>query len=395
MDVIAYDYYLQAMEEQWRYWLSNMEDTIALKRAEVLYDKVMKLDSGYAPVWVYKGSIYMDRHESTKEYYEKKYLDSVLWYADNALSIDPENDLAHFQKGKVFHIKGDFNLAIKNYKKAIVLNQDNTTASLWRLGFIYIFKKDYIKGISLFRDAVRKARGSPKDYLHMLYRLGQAYMYIDAYEESKYYFDKLINLSGWCWFQWFADFYQGNFQTSLDYLSTCNHAESFNRNLYRNANTYLQLREFENALNYFKKYRERREEFGLIQKDNLYREGFVLIQLGYQKEGMELIEKQLSLLDKKRNLRRPDGYDYHYAAIYAFLGDQYKAMQHLRDYKNKVLYPPGITSIIQIGFIQYDVMFENLWDNVEFQAFVKLINSENVAAIELIRKAEEIGDLDI
>jgi TolB-like protein/Tfp pilus assembly protein PilF len=392
-DVTAYDYILQAREEQWKYW--GGADTIALKRAEMLYDKVLELDPKYAPGWKAMGSIYYDRHYYTEEYFEKNFLDSVLWYCDKAISFDSEYGGAYHLKGMVFHKRGNIELAVKNYEKAVDLIQNDPFTlqeTLWRLGYVYIYKKDYINGISLIRKAVQLAKSSPQDYRHLLHRLGYAYLHIRAFEEAKDYFINSRDLSGWCiplcWFY----VYQGNFHASIDCASACCQADSSNYHCnYLLANNYLQLKEFEASMKYFRKFRKRMEDLGRIQWDNLYREGFALIQLGFQKEGTELIEKQLAVLDKRKKLGRSDGYDYHYAAIYAYRGDLERALQYIRDYEKKIFFSDIL--INPIIYIQHDIMFENLWENEEFKAIIQR-QEEKFAEIRAeIDQMEEEGEL--
>ena len=148
-------------------------------------------------------------------------------------------------------------------------------------------------------------------------------------------------------------------------------------------------------MEHFQKIRKTNEVLGRTQWDNLYREGFALIQMGNQVEGLELIENQLVQLEKRKKLGRPDGYDYHLAAIYASRGDEERALQHLRDYGETVLNPVPEENLIPISYIQYDIMFENLWDNEEFQAIVKRDHDEKAAARAQLKEMEERGELDL
>ncbi len=221
MDVTAYDYFLQAKEEQWKFWRGG--DTVALSKAEMLYNKVMKISPEYAPNWLYKASIYYDRHAGIENYFETKHLDSVLLFCDKAIRLDPSYDHPYVLKGMVLHRRGDVDQAIKSYEKAITLyrNDDNVlSGGLWRLGTIFLYKKEYLKGIWMIRKAVEKARGRPQDYRHMLYRLGNAYMYIGAYEEAKLYFDEWNILGGGFYFQACRpELLQGNFYSYSECLA--------------------------------------------------------------------------------------------------------------------------------------------------------------------------------
>lgn len=80
-------------------------------------------------------------------------------------------------------------------------------------------------------------------------------------------------------------------------------------------------------------------------------------------------------MDKICKLERPSPYDYHFAAIYAFKGDSVRALEHLRIYDEKVL-DPNIR-MYPISFAQYDVLFENIWDNEEFKKLMKNDSAKN------------------
>lgn len=399
MNVTAYDFILQAREELWKYWAGG--DIMAMKKAESMINKVLELDPGYALGWTRKGGIYWDRYGSTQEYFENDYLDSVLWYCNKAITLNPDEGLAYSLNGMVYHKRGNMESAIDYYEKALEVateQRDDITfwETSWRLGYLYLYQKNYIKGISLIREAVRLAKGSPQDYRHLLHRLAYAYSYIGAFEEAENYYVQSKNLGANCLRLCFFYTYQGNFQTSVDCASTCcQTGASQNQCNYIQANAYLQLRDFETSLQYFREFRNSQEQLGRIQQDNLYREGFALIQLGYQEEGTKLIEEQLDLLDKSKKLGRSDGYDYHYAAIYASRGDYKRALLHLRNYEETVIYPNSVISIIPIHYIQYDIMFENFRDQEEFKNFVKEIQDKNAAIREEIREMEEREEIDL
>ncbi len=125
-----------------------------------------------------------------------------------------------------------------------------------------------------------------------------------------------------------------------------------------------------------------------------YREGFIKIQLGLQEDGMDIIEKQLVRLNKGKTLNIPDNHDYHQAAIYASLGNKASALEHLRDF-TKQIYITDFEEIIPISFAQYDIMFENLWDNEEFKEIIKEDIDKKAAAVAQIRELEKRGELAI
>jgi tetratricopeptide (TPR) repeat protein len=187
-----------------------------------------------------------------------------------------------------------------------------------------------------------------------------------------------------------SDYWQGNFQASIDCAAECC---SNNSCKWFIAENYLQLREFEKSLTYFRENRkgDRDKQFifyNEVVSVQFYREGFALIQMGELEDGRALIEKQLTQLDKKRELGRADGYDYHYAAIYAFQGDQDRALKHLRDYSNKAMNWWFFKTPLE--FIQYDILFENLWGNEEFKALVKQDMEEKAKARSELEAMNEL-----
>ena len=335
INITAYDYILRARDEQWKYWFFN--DTVALNNAERLYDKALKLDPNYAPGWTAIGTIYYDRHLGSEEYYEENYLDSVLWYCEKASQIDPEYGFG--MKGMVYHRSGDIQKAIRNYEKEIEYEENNHYI-LWSLGTIYIFNKDYQKGISLIWKALQAAKASSREYMPLLNRLAYTYLWMGDYEEAEKYYLQAREMEASLLSSCNLHYYQGDFQTALECSMYCSQTPN-QWCLYFLGNTYFQLRDFENAVKYYRQFRELRQAYRVIQWDNLYREGIALIELGMKEEGMKLIEEQLSLLEKRKKLDRPDGYDYHLAAISAYRGDHEKAIQYLLDYDKKVFIVPS------------------------------------------------------
>jgi TolB-like protein len=388
INITAYDYILRARDEQWKFWFFN--DTVALNNAERLYYKALKLDPNYAPGWTARGSIYWDRHGGSEEYYEENYLDSVLWYCEKASQIDPEQGFG--MKGMVYHSRGDIQEAIRNYEKEIKNGGDNIHGILLRLGYIYIFNKDYQKGISLIWKALHAAKASPKVYGHVLNRLAYAYLWMGDYKEAENYYLRARDMEASLLASCFLHYYQADFQTALDCSMYCSQTPS-GACLYFLGNTYFQLRDFENAVKYYRQFREYRQAYREVQLDNLYREGIALIELGMKEEGMKLIEEQLSLLEKRKKLDRPDGYDYHLAAISAYRGDHEKAIQYLQDYDKKVFIASHL--IIPIYFAQYDILFLPLWNNSDFKVLLKQVLDEKEAGRAEVRELMESGDTDL
>ena len=57
-------------------------------------------------------------------YYDQKRYQAALADFNEAIRLNPFNDVAHWGKGKVFAAMGDFSWAVHNYSRAIDLNGD-------------------------------------------------------------------------------------------------------------------------------------------------------------------------------------------------------------------------------------------------------------------------------
>jgi len=389
IDVTAYDYILRAREEKWKFWIYH--DTIALKNAEILNDKALKLDPDYARGWGEKGAIYYDLHAGSEEYYQENYLDSVLWYCEKAIRLDPETPISFVLKAMINNKKGDIENAIHYYEKVIKNPTDifDGRQPMWRLGYIYLYNKNYKKGISLIRKAVLTAKGSIQEYGFLLYRLAYAYLWMGDYQEAENYYLQSRDMGAWFLPYCYFFYYQGDFQAALDCSKSCSPTPSEDWCLYLVGNSYFQLGDFENAVKYYRQFREVREARGLIQWDNLYREGIALVELGMKEEGEKLIEEQLVQLEKRKKLGRADGYNYHLAAIAAYFEEEEKALHYLRDYNNQVFYPDH--NIIPLYFARYDILFKSMWDNPGFKALLRQEQEEKAAGRAKVREMEEKG----
>jgi len=80
-----------------------------------------------------------------------------------------------------------------------------------------------------------------------------------------------------------------------------NPAPSKDWDLYLLGNIYFQLRDFENAVKYYRQFREVREAGGLVQWNNLYREGIALIELGKKRRVRNLLKNSCPSWKKEKN----------------------------------------------------------------------------------------------
>jgi len=79
------------------------------QRASILYDQALKIDPQYLDAIHGKGNMFQAQLK----------LDSALIYANRLIDLAPELNIGYGLKAEVYFMKGQFDLAIPNYLKAI------------------------------------------------------------------------------------------------------------------------------------------------------------------------------------------------------------------------------------------------------------------------------------
>ncbi len=149
-NLTAYDFYQQGREEHTKYWI-DIRNLVALQKAEDLYHKALKYDSTFAQAYTGLAMEYWDKYHD-KEYFSKKFMDSVLILTRIALSYDDKLSDAYTLRGRYYSETGKSEQAIEEFDKAIKLNPNDSVAYLKRQDYIIvptlliilsIFKKPY------------------------------------------------------------------------------------------------------------------------------------------------------------------------------------------------------------------------------------------------------------
>lgn len=120
-NIIAYDYYLKGLENQ------NEQSEAGLKKAILNFEKAVEEDSEYANAYAQIAICYyyLDVNKI-----EKKYLDQLNEYADNALLYDSTSELPLIAKALFYINANEFRLAIPYLEKALDYNPNASSAVL-------------------------------------------------------------------------------------------------------------------------------------------------------------------------------------------------------------------------------------------------------------------------
>ena len=120
-NIVAYDFYLKGLESQ------NEQNEAGLNKAIQNFEKAIEEDSKYANAYAQIAICYyyLDSNKI-----EKKYLDKLNEYADNALLYDATSELPLIAKALYYINTNDFKLAIPYLEKALEYNPNASSAVL-------------------------------------------------------------------------------------------------------------------------------------------------------------------------------------------------------------------------------------------------------------------------
>ncbi len=394
-NLTAYDFYQQGREEHTKYW-NNNSDKAALQKAEDFYHKSLKYDSTFAQAYSGLARVYWDIHSGKeKEYFSKKFMDSVLILCGKALSFDNKLSEPYTLRGKYYSEIGKPEQAIEEYDKAIKLNPNDWMAYYEKGEFYY--STDLVNWINYLQKAVSINRG--QELPSLLGEIGWAYFCAGFPDKSKQYSLDKLKLDGDS-----LDYYDGlggaemlleNFNKSIEYGEKGYAIDSTDIGILGLlANTYEFLGQFKESLKYYKKWLERMKTTGGIAIANFQRLGYVYWQNGYKEEAEYYFNEQIKYCNKSIELKRSWGqklYSYYdLAGVYAFRGEKDKAYKNFRIFNQMQKIPKWMSTYIKI-----DPLFNSIRNEPEFQKIAKDIEAKYQAEHERVRKwLEEQGTLN-
>jgi TolB-like protein/AraC-like DNA-binding protein/Tfp pilus assembly protein PilF len=173
----AYELYLRALDGL--YYSSGRRK---LNRSLDLLRQSLEYDPGFADAYAELGWIFDALHDRNPVEYSS-YPDSVLLYANKALLLDEQVELAHEIKGAYYKDMGDLSRALEHYSDALRVNPNSHTAH-WGMGWAYFTQNNFIPSIESFHKTTQLNRGEHLPWA--LRNLGMAYNaagFPDKYKE--------------------------------------------------------------------------------------------------------------------------------------------------------------------------------------------------------------------
>ena len=394
-NLTAYDFYLRGRAEQEKYWLDN-KNKLSLRKAEDLYHKALWNDSAFAPAYAGLARVYWDKYfYKTESYFSENYLDSVLILCNIALTYDDQLLDAHTTKGKYYRDINKPEHALIEFDKAISLNPNDWVA-YWDKGNLYFWQSDYIRSLNNFEKVLSLYRGEQLPI--MLRRIGEEFMYAGFPEKAYYYWKEALDLDGDSASYYFSrlanEFYNGNYEKAIEYGDKVYAIDSTSAflNIFLTL-SHIFLGNYEKSLKYLNNHLESLKALGEIEINNMWIIGYIYWKNGYKEKAEYYFEETIKNSNIMIDLGRgytllPDVY-YDLAGIYAFRGESDKAFKHLRIFsqKNCVDLKWGI-------LLKNDPLFNSIRDKPEFREIQKEVEAKYQAEHERVRKwLEEEGKL--
>ena len=387
-NIEAYDFYLRGREYITSYESNSNEED--LTHARDMFLKALHIDRNFAQAWVGLGLEYQQRNQNSPEFFEKGFLDSVLFFCNKAISIDANLADAYEMRGRYYMDRKNNDKAIEDAQKAISINPNHALA-YWSLGQSYSNKGDYFKSLFNFK----KTRGlitSGARLPILLALIAGVHISIGNFDDAETLLNKAIQLNpgyanGYVSFAW-CQYVQGRFDKALAYIrKSVEINPEANQAMDHLANSYAYLKDFTNAFKFFQKAEELRKKTGDVRINTLHREGYILWNIDKKEEAMKYFNDQLKRIEEGKKLGRQLATAYDQAATYAFLGQEKKAIDYLKECANENF------GIGLEYFIMHDPLFEKLRTNKEFKEIIDRAQSKKTEIRRQVKELEAKGEL--
>ncbi len=381
VDLTKYDYYQRGMIEFEKFETDN-RNRKALEKAANSYRKALHLDEKFAQAYV--GLAWVYRYKNFWEtYLSKHFMDSVLIFANIALSYDNKLAEAYLIRGNCYYLNGDQEQALREYDKAIKFDPNNCKAFEYKARINQWILNDYVEAIRNFQEA--KIRAREKNLPDILSLLGRVYLDAGFIDAARKYYQEALSLN--------ED--TGRYYSNLTLLEACQEnfekALDFARKAYQtDPNFVFDLPLYcafvghdEESFEYAKEYVKNLEKSGNIPLIYSHRIGYAFWKEGKLDEAKYYFNQQikydLESIKLGRFIARNGAAYYDLAAVYAFLGDKSKAYSYLDEFSKR-----HSLGLWWISFLKHDPLFANIRMEARFQSIVNKLYIKHKAEQERV-----------
>jgi tetratricopeptide (TPR) repeat protein len=357
-DLIAYDYYLQGIDQFYQGTLEGLEEAISF------FEKAIEHDPGFASAYADMAIVYSFLNEV---FPEQNYTDHVNSYADQALFLDPELSPALAAKALYYINIEAYEQAVTYLEKAIEYTP-NSALVINILSTMYANylpdRKKYLeyalKGIELDLASHDSIESS-----FILLHISNAFMQSGFIDEADRYIHRSLEYDPDNLYAAIVEAFvlfarDGDLHKTKELL-----VEAFQKDTTRYdiiqeiGKICYYLKDYESAYMYFKRLIEIRETLHTdLYKFENAKIGLVFARLGKEEESEKLFEKYKEDAEKDESIYK----HLSLAVYYSYHGNTESALDHFRLFSKQTTY-----SYLFIPFIKMDPLFDNMADLPEFR----------------------------
>lgn len=384
----AYDLYQKGRELQ-LHKMRGPERSEVAATVESLYRRALEYDSTFARAYVGLADIYHAKY-GWDPYLFEHMIDSVLIYINLALSYDDQLADAYIRKGYYYRTHSENELAIREWEKAISLSP-NAAEPYTAMGWLYNSIGDYVKSIESFVKASSLNRGP--ELPSILNGLGFELTQIGFYTESVGKYEEKLKRDGdsTSYFRdlCYAEYCAGHYDRAIVAGQNAIARDPQNHAWSNVGTSYLELKQYEEALYYLKNYAELLESIGQVNFYYLPALAFAYRQTGDTEQSGIYVQEQITLSNEWIK-RKVSGYQDNYmrlAQVYAMDGDPGKAMENLRLFSKL-----GGTSV-HANNMRNSPMLEQIRDEPGFDRIMDEVEAKYRAEHEKVRQWLEANNM--
>jgi TolB-like protein/Tfp pilus assembly protein PilF len=379
----AYDFFLQGEELFNSYFFYHPmygRDRELLIRALYLFQYALEYDPEFTYPYVSIAHVYSLLYQRNS-IDNADYLDSVIIYADKALSIDNQLYTAYALKGHYFYHKSELDTALELFDKAIELNP-NFWIPYHGKAWTYYELGDYPRSIENLNKLSQQERGFTRPRL--LRNLGILYMTAGFQEKQIELIEEAFSLDQdtLMYYSQLANSYflSRKYQTAIEYGLKAFDLDSTSIIILNSlGDSYFRLRVFDSAYFYYSRFLKIMEESNLFIPYEMADIAYIFQQIGDQEKAQYYIGKMYE--------HYKDREEFDMAIIFIILGDIEKVYYHLSEQAKSEKYT------IWYLHTRNNPLYDKISSEPEFLKIVDSIEENYYKQHERVRRWLEDNDL--